>query len=77
MTPARLLRRLRAELRFSGLAAWFLWRGIYWMKLPGVEKKLRVLCDWTIDLAFPRDIVLTTAPRARAPEEETEEVSHA
>jgi NADH dehydrogenase FAD-containing subunit len=62
---------------FSGLAAWFLWRGIYWMKLPGVEKKLRVLFDWTIDLAFPRDIVLTTTPRARAPEAETEEVSRA
>jgi NADH dehydrogenase len=46
--------------RFSGLLAWFMWRGIYLSKLPGMEKKLRVLLDWTIDLFFPRDIVLTS-----------------
>ncbi len=45
-------------LRFSGLAAWMLWRGVYLAKLPGLEKKLRVVIDWTIDLLFPRDIVL-------------------
>lgn len=45
-------------LRFSGLLAWMLWRGVYLSKLPGLEKKLRVLIDWTIDLLFPRDIVL-------------------
>ncbi|MBI3975575.1 MAG: NAD(P)/FAD-dependent oxidoreductase, partial [Armatimonadetes bacterium] len=28
-------------------------------KLPGLEKKVRVALDWTIDLFFPRDIVLT------------------
>ncbi|HEV3408991.1 MAG TPA: NAD(P)/FAD-dependent oxidoreductase, partial [Chthoniobacterales bacterium] len=26
---------------FSGFVAWFLWRGIYWSKLPRVEKKIR------------------------------------
>jgi NADH dehydrogenase len=45
--------------RFSGLLAWFMWRTIYWGKLPGLEKKMRVAIDWTIDLFFPRDIVLT------------------
>jgi NADH dehydrogenase len=45
--------------RFSGLLAWMLWRGVYLSKLPGLEKKVRVLIDWTIDLLFPRDIVLT------------------
>lgn len=45
--------------RFSGLLAWLLWRGIYLSKLPGLEKKARVLLDWIIDLFFPRDIVLT------------------
>jgi NADH dehydrogenase len=44
---------------FSGLLAWFLWRGIYLAKLPGAEKRLRVLLDWTIDLVFPRDITVT------------------
>lgn len=45
--------------RFSGLLAWMLWRGVYLSKLPGLEKKVRVFIDWTIDLLFPRDIVLT------------------
>jgi len=45
--------------RFSGLLAWFMWRTIYWGKLPGLEKKMRVAIDWAIDLFFPRDIVLT------------------
>jgi NADH dehydrogenase len=47
------------NIRFSGLLAWFMWRTIYWGKLPGLEKKMRVAIDWTIDLFFPRDIVLT------------------
>ena len=48
-----------ASMRFSGLLAWFMWRGIYLSKLPGVERKIRVLMDWTIELFFPRDIVQT------------------
>lgn len=48
-----------ASLRFSGLLAWFMWRGIYLSKLPGLERKIRVLMDWTIELFFPRDIVQT------------------
>jgi NADH dehydrogenase len=46
-------------LRFSGLFAWLMWRGIYLSKLPGLERKIRVLVDWTIELFFPRDIVQT------------------
>ncbi len=47
------------SVRFSGLFAWLLWRGIYVSKLPGLERKIRVLVDWTIELFFPRDIVQT------------------
>jgi NADH dehydrogenase len=47
------------SIRFSGLLAWLMWRGIYLAKLPGVERKTRVLIDWTIELFFPRDIVQT------------------
>jgi NADH dehydrogenase len=46
-------------LRFSGLFAWLLWRGIYLSKLPSLERKVRVLVDWVIELFFPRDIVQT------------------
>jgi len=47
------------SLRFSGLLAWVMWRGIYLSKLPGLERKVRVLVDWSIELFFPRDIVQT------------------
>jgi NADH dehydrogenase len=43
------------SVRFSGL----MWRGIYLSKLPGMERKIRVLMDWMIELFFPRDIVQT------------------
>ena len=46
-------------MRFSGLLAWLMWRGIYLGKLPGLERKIRVLVDWTVELFFPRDIVQT------------------
>ncbi len=44
--------------QLSGLLAWFMWRTIYLSKLPGLERKLRVILDWTLDLFFPRDINL-------------------
>jgi NADH dehydrogenase len=47
------------SMRFRGLLAWALWRGIYLAKLPGLERKVRVLSDWVIELFFPRDIVQT------------------
>ncbi len=47
------------QVRFSGLLAWMMWRGIYVSKLPGLERKIRVLVNWTFELFFPRDIVQT------------------
>lgn len=43
--------------RLSGFLAWWLWRTIYLMKLPGLDRKLRVAVDWTLDLILPPDIV--------------------
>lgn len=45
-------------MRISGFLAWFMWRSIYLSKLPGLDRKLRVMIDWTLDLFFPRDINL-------------------
>ena len=42
---------------FSGFVAWWLWRTIYLLKLPRVEKKLRVALDWTLDVFFSKDFV--------------------
>ncbi len=49
-----------AGLNFSGMIAWFMWRTIYLMKLPGLDRKLRVMTEWAFDLFFPRDINLLT-----------------
>ncbi|KAA3659927.1 MAG: hypothetical protein DWQ04_20820 [Chloroflexi bacterium] len=45
--------------RFSGFFAWLLWRGIYLSKLPTLQKQVRVLLDWILDVFFPPDIVQT------------------
>jgi NADH dehydrogenase len=47
--------------KFSGFVAWWLWRTIYLAKLPRLEKKLRVVLDWTLDLVFSKDLVKLTA----------------
>lgn len=40
----------------TGFVAWFLWRSYYLLRLPGLDRKLRVAFDWTLELLFPRDI---------------------
>ena len=40
----------------SGFFAWWMWRTIYLSKLPGLDKKVRVAFDWTLDLLFPKDV---------------------
>jgi len=40
----------------TGFPAWFLWRTYYLARLPGLDRKLRVAFDWTLELLFPRDI---------------------
>jgi NADH dehydrogenase len=36
-----------------------MWRSIYVAKLPGIERKIRVLMAWTLEIFFPRDVVQT------------------
>jgi len=43
-------------LKFSGIVGWILWRSVYLMKLPRLEKKLRVMLQWTLDVIFERDL---------------------
>jgi NADH:quinone reductase (non-electrogenic) len=52
-------------MKFSGIIAWCLWRGIYLSKLPGLQKKVRVAIDWTLDLVFSKDVV--QLPTLRSP----------
>jgi NADH dehydrogenase len=43
-------------LNFSGILGWMMWRSVYLMKLPRLEKKLRVGLQWVLDVIFERDI---------------------
>jgi NADH dehydrogenase len=54
-------------LNFSGFFAWWLWRTIYLSKLPGLDKKVRVAFEWTLDLLFRKDVsaVLNYPQRSR------------
>jgi NADH dehydrogenase len=52
-------------MKFSGFIAWWLWRGIYLGKLPGMQKKVRVAIDWTLDFIFSKDLV--QLPTLRSP----------
>lgn len=43
--------------KLSGFIGWFLWRAIYLMKMPGIDRKVRVSADWFLSLLLPPDIV--------------------
>jgi NADH:ubiquinone reductase (H+-translocating) len=40
-----------------GWFAWFLWRGYYWSRLPGFNRKVRVSLDWFLTALFGADPV--------------------
>ncbi len=45
------------RVRISGFVAWLMWRTVYWWKLPGVVRKVRVGVAWALDLMIPADSV--------------------
>ncbi len=50
-------------LRFSGLLAWLMWRTVYLMKLPRLQKKVQVALHWTTDLFFSHDLTQSITVR--------------
>lgn len=44
-------------LEISGFLAWFLWRTIYLLKLPGWGRRLKVATSWTLDLFLQPELV--------------------
>ncbi|MDP9140984.1 MAG: NAD(P)/FAD-dependent oxidoreductase [Pseudomonadota bacterium] len=44
-------------LRFSGFGAWLFWRSSYLLMLPRLDRKLRVLLQWLLEICFARDTV--------------------
>ena len=52
-------------IKLSGFPAWFLFRTVYLLKMPGLARKVRVALDWTIDLVFAKDTVQLGLNRTR------------
>ncbi len=44
-------------IRISGFPAWVLWRFVYWWKLPGIDRQLKVAFSWLLDLVLPPETV--------------------
>lgn len=47
--------------KFSGIFAWLMWRAIYWMKLPGLDRKIKVALSWLLDTMIPIEAVQVKA----------------
>jgi NADH dehydrogenase FAD-containing subunit len=42
----------------QGFLAWWIWRNYYLVNLPTLQKKVRVLADWVLDMFFKRDVTM-------------------
>lgn len=52
-------------IKVSGVPAWFLWRGYYLLRLPTVERRIRVAIDWTLELFLGHDVIGINMRRTR------------
>jgi NADH dehydrogenase len=43
--------------KVSGFLAWWLWRTVYLMKMPGWGRRLKIATSWTLDLFLPPELV--------------------
>jgi NADH dehydrogenase len=56
--------------KLSGYLAFVMWRSIYLMKMPGLNRKVRIAMDWLISAFFPPDLVEFETPRKPAVQEQ-------
>lgn len=52
-------------IKVSGILAWFVWRGVYLLKLPSRSQQMKVGMEWMCDLIFPRTLAHMKADRSR------------
>lgn len=45
-------------IQVQGSVAWWIWRNYYLANLPTIQKKIRVLADWMLDIFFNRDVTM-------------------
>jgi len=51
--------------KLAGFPAWWMYRTVYLMKMPGLSRKARVALDWMLDLVFAQDVVQLGVHRER------------
>ncbi len=56
-------------INLHGFVAWWIWRSIYLSKIPRLDKRIRILLNWIVDLFFDRDISRLKVLRREAPKE--------
>jgi NADH:ubiquinone reductase (H+-translocating) len=54
------------SIKFKGFFAWIFWRAVYLSKVPGTDRRIRILTDWVLDLLLPRDITQVRISQADA-----------
>lgn len=42
--------------KISGFVAWWVWRTYYMMQMPKLERRIRLIIDWTVALFFKNDV---------------------
>jgi len=52
-------------IKVSGFPAWFLWRSYYLLRLPSLERRIRVALDWTLELFLAHDVTEINMRRGR------------
>jgi NADH dehydrogenase FAD-containing subunit len=57
----------------QGFIAWWIWRMYYLANLPTLQKKIRVMADWTLDMFFKRDVTMLKTFVEEMEEEEQKE----
>jgi NADH dehydrogenase len=58
-------------IKVQGFLAWLIWRNYYLANLPTLQKKIRVMSDWMLDIFFKRDVTML---KTFVEEKETEDI---
>ena len=69
----RAVGQLFDKVNIHGFTAWLFWRAVYWAKLPGLDRKIRVAGSWFLEFILPPDLVQTGVDRRRGVTEEFHE----
>ncbi len=48
---------LFGKIKLSGFIAWVFWRVVYWSKIPGTSRKIRIGFSWLLDMIIPQEFV--------------------